>query len=221
MVTRRRLLKSAGGVTAGGVAVLVGGRFFGWTPFGIGLSSASPLTGDPPAIPDPLTCKADGMQRVQQAFEESELRYGTARSSAGLPAFRMHADKQEVSRGETVTFTLQNVSLLPKQRGAKSRNNLQVLTTDGWQDIRVWTPGSIPPHPSDQLMWPGDSLEWSITMTEEDATDDFIFVTELEVCPRLPVGRYRFVFDGLHGHDAAISEQFEDGAVGVQFDLVE
>lgn len=161
------------------------------------------------------------MQRVQQAFEESGLRYGTARSSARLPAFRMHADRQEVSRGETVTFILQNVSMLPKQRGSKSRNNLQVLTTDGWQDVLVWSPGTIPPHPPDQWSPPGETLEWSITMTEEDATDDSIFVTELEVCPRLPAGRYRFVFDGLHGHDEAVSAQFDDGAVGVQFDLVE
>lgn len=133
----------------------------------------------------------------------------------------MHVDREEVSRGETVTFTLQNVSMLPKQRGTKSRNNLQVLTTDGWQDVRVWTSGTNPPHPYEELMWPGDSLEWSITMTEEDVTDDFIFVTELEVCPGLPAGRYRFVFDCLHGKDAAIREQFDDGAVGVQFDLVE
>lgn len=221
MVTRRRVLKSAGGVTAGGVAVLGGGQFLGWTPYGIGLPTASPLPGDPPAIPDPLTCEADGRQRVHQAFEESELRYGIARSAVGLPALRMQADSQEVSRGETVTITLQNVSMLPKQRGAKSRHNLQVLTTDGWQDVLVWTLGSNPPHPHDRTMWPSDSLEWSLTMTEDDVPNDFIFVTELEVCPRLPAGRYRFVFDGLHGHDEAIREQFDGGAVGVQFDLIE
>lgn len=154
MVTRRRILKSVGGVTAGGAAVLGGGRFFGWTPFGIGLPAASPLAGDPPAIPGSLTCEQEGRQRVKQEFEESGLHYGTARSSAGLPAVRMSADKQEISRGETVTITVQNISMLPKQHGSKSRNNLQVLTTDGWRDVRVWTSGGVPPHPRDWTMWP-------------------------------------------------------------------
>lgn len=221
MVTRRQVLKAAGGVTAGGAVAIGGGRFLGWTPFGLGLSTASPLAGDPPVIPDALSCQAEGRQRVQQGFEESELRYGTAHSSAGLPVLRMSADRQEVSRGETVTITLQNVSLLPKQRGAKSRNTLQVLTTDGWQDIRVWTPGSTPPHPRDRTMWPGDTLEWTLTMTEADSPNAFLFETELEVCPSLPPGRYRFVFTGLRGHDEAVSTQYDDGAVGVQFDLVE
>lgn len=221
MVTRRQVLKSAGGVTAGGAVAIGGGRSLGWTPFGIGLSTASPLAGDPPVIPDALSCEAERRQRVQQEFEDSWLRYRTARSSAGLPVLRMSADKQEVSRGGTLTITLQNISILPKQRGSKSRNNLQVLTTDGWQDIRVWTPGSIPPHPRDRTMWPGDTLEWTLTMTGEDIPNAFIFVTELGVCPRPPTGRYRFVFDGLHGHDDAVSAQFDDGAVGIQFDLVE
>lgn len=221
MVTRRGVLKSAGGIAAGGAVVIGGGRFLGWTPFGFGLPAASPLGGDPPALPDPLTCEQAGKQRVRQEFEESGLQYGTARSSAGLPVLRLSADKQAVSRGETVTITVQNVSMIPKQRGAKSRNTLQVLTEDGWQDVRVWTPGSIPPHPRDQAMWPGDSLEWSLTMTEEEIPNAYIFATELEVCPRLPAGRYRFVFNGLHGHDEAVSAQFDDGAVGVQFDLLE
>lgn len=160
------------------------------------------------------------MQRVQQEFAEPGLRYGTARSSGGLPAFRLHADSREVSRGETVTITLQNVSLLPKRRGSKSRNNLQVRTADGWQEVRTWTDGRTPHH-YDRAMWPGDTLEWSITMTEADVPDAFVYVTELGVCPRLPAGRYRFVFAGLEGYDEAVGAQFEDGAVGVQFDLVE
>lgn len=221
MVTRRQTLKAAAGVTAGGVVGLGGGRLLGWTPYGIGLPDAAPAAGDPPATPDSLACDAEGRQRVCQPFAESELRYGTARSSAGLPALRMAADKGEVARGETVTVTVQNVSLLPKQRGAKSRNHLQVRTTAGWQDVRVWTPGSVPPHPLDRTMWPGDSLEWTLTMSEAEIPNDFIFVSELEVCPRLPAGRYRFVFAGLRGHDEAVRAGFQDGTVGVQFDLVE
>lgn len=209
MVTRRQALKSAAGVTAGGVIAIGGGRTLGWTPFGIGLPEASQLAGEPTATPAPLTCEAEGRQRVQQAFDESGLRYGTARSTAGLPAFRMYGDKQEISRGETVTITLQNVSMLPKQRGAKSRNHLQVLTTSGWQDVRVWTAGSIPPHPRPRTSTPGDTVRWSITMTEAAVPDAFVFVTELGVCPRLPAGRYRFVFSGLHRGDEAVGVQFD------------
>lgn len=212
MVKRRRVLQSVAGVGVGGVAIAGGSRFLGWAPFGIGLPDAAPLPGEPPATPPPLECNEDEMQRVQQEFEEAELRYGEARSSAGIPAFRLYADKQKLSRGETVNITLENVSSAPKPRGAKTRNNLQVLTTEGWQDVRVWTPGSIPPHPRDETSWPGDTLNWSITMAEGDVSAAFVFMTELEVCPRLPSGRYRFVFAGLNG---------TDGAVGVQFDLVE
>lgn len=211
MVTRRQVLRSAAGVTAGGLVGIGGGRLIGWTPFGIGLPKRSPLAGDPPAIPDSLTCEKDGRQRVQQEFKESRLRYGTARSSVGLPAFRLHADKQEVSRGETVTITLQNISLLPKQRGPKSKHNLQILATDGWQDVRVWTDGPTI-HSPDQGIWPGETLEWSIKMTKQEATDTLVLRTELAVCPRLPIGRYRFV---SAGHNTA------DSAVGVQFDLIE
>lgn len=220
MVTRRQSLKAAAGVTAGGIVGVGGGRLLGWTPYGVAMSDASPIAGDPPAVPDSLTCDEEGRQRVRQTFAESELRYGTARSTAGLPALRLSADRRQVPRGETVTITLQNVSLLPRQRGSKTRNTLQVLTADGWRDVRVWTPGSVPPHPRDRTMWPGDSLEWSLTMTEADLPDGYVFVTGLEVCPRLPTGRYRFVFAGLQGHDEAVSAQFQDGAVGVQFDLV-
>jgi hypothetical protein len=208
---RRRVVKSCAGATAGGVAVLGSGSLLGWSPYGIGFPDSPPPSGDPSSIQDPLKCEEKGMQRVQQEFEEAELRYGTARSAAGVPVFKITADKQEVSRGETVNITFENVSRIPKKRGPKSKHNLQVLTKDGWQDVRVWTDGPTI-HPSDQRSWPGETLKWSIKMTKQEATDTLVLRTELAVCPGLPIGRYRFVSAG---------HSLSDSAVGVQFDLVE
>lgn len=145
--------------------------------------------GDPPAVPDPLSCSED-FNRHPNWVEDPP--WGTVEHD-GETAFALRADTRRVSYGDTVTITLTNVGDRQFSTGNRYKYSLQVKTTDGWQDVRGASDRKYFEYTDEALIHrPGEGLEWTFEMTESGVVADHIH--DLEVCPDLQTGRYRFVF---------------------------
>lgn len=151
------------------------------------------------ATPEELVCENDDATRVGQGFDESELVWGDGE------AWEMRISETAVSHDDTVRIRLENVTEDTRSLRAHSLYNVQVETESGWQDVRTYesrdewgVPTGILRHHE-----PGESYEWTLTLTEAELADD--------VCPPLQDGRYRFVFYGFQ--DAS------DRPIGVGFNF--
>lgn len=164
--------------------------------------------GDPEPI-DPLTCEDESFQRHPQRFEESAVVLGDVEQD-GQITFSLRVAEMEYARGDTVEVSLTNVADREVHVGGKSAYNLQVFTTEGWQDVRG---GEGPFEYADEVvvLYPGDGYEWSFPLTGSGVVEGSPH--DLRVCPALEPGRYRFAFWGLPDAEA--------GAIAVEFDLLE
>jgi hypothetical protein len=156
--------------------------------------------GEPPAVPDPLTCDGEFNRHPNWAEDPP---WGNVEHD-GETAFALRVDRKKVSYGETVTVSLTNVSDEQLSTGNRYKYSLQVETTDGWQDVRGARDKEHFEYTDEALIHrPGEGLQWTFEMTESGVVADHFH--DLTVCPDLQTGRYRFVF-------------FEP-AVAVAFDL--
>ena len=117
-----------------------------------------------------------------------------------------------VGRGDEVRVTMRNVSTDVQHTGNRHRWNLQVLTMDGWRDVRGTTGDGSLGYTDEAIEHvPGEGLEWTLEMTEDGVLDGHVHEDELEVCPDLQRGRYRFVYDGIvSGEPLAVEFDYED-----------
>lgn len=162
--------------------------------------------GDPPKLEE-LTCDDESFQRLQGP-QADETALGEAYNDEELTfAMRVHATQvlaggeegsPRVGRGDEVRITLWNVSTDMQPTGNRHKWNLQVLTMDGWQDVRGTMDGD--PIGYDDIAIehrPGEGFEWTLTMTEEGIVAGHEHEDKLSVCPDLQPGRYRFVYRGI------------------------
>lgn len=101
------------------------------------------------------------------------------------------------TRGDEVRIELTNVSSTPVGIGNPGKYNLEVLTEEGWTEVRGGDEGE-PFVYTDELLThpPGESVEWTFATTEAGLVEGGPHADRLRVCPELRPGRYRFVFWG-------------------------
>ncbi|WIV66622.1 hypothetical protein [Natrialbaceae archaeon AArc-T1-2] len=166
---------------------------------------------DPQTIPDDLECPDEAFERHWSP--DDEVAWGEVHAE-GEPtlAMRVHNPQYdgddetralEFERGDEVQVSMQNVADRPVDTGNRYKYALEVLTDEGWQDVRGTT-DDVPPGYTDEAVVhrPGEGFEWSIELTEDGVLDGHVHESRLEVCPDLPAGRYRFSFWGAIGEEA-------------------
>ncbi|MFC4542468.1 hypothetical protein ACFO5R_11095 [Halosolutus amylolyticus] len=162
--------------------------------------------GDPPKLKE-LTCDDKSFQRLQGP-QDGEAALGEAYNDEELTfAMRVHATQAlaggeqgspRVGRGDEVRITMWNVSTDVQHTGNRHEWNLQVLTMDGWQDVRGTTDGDRIGYDDVAIEHrPGEGFEWTFEMTEAGIVAGHDHEGKLEVCPDLQSGRYRFVYRGI------------------------
>jgi hypothetical protein len=81
-------------------------------------------------------------------------------------------DPTTVAYGEEIRLSLWNVSTERRHTGVRDKWNLQILTTEGWRDVRGSTDGDPLPYPDLALIHrPGEGLTWTIELTERAILD--------------------------------------------------
>lgn len=159
--------------------------------------------GDPPKLEE-LTCDNEEFQRLQGP---QNFTLGEVYAEDLTFAMRVHttqtvasgdSSSPRVGRGDEVRVTMHNVSTDTQETGNRHKWNLQVLTMDGWEDVRGTT-GDDPLVYDDLAIEhpPGEGFEWTFEMTEEGIVAGHEHEDKLEVCPDLPSGRYRFLYRGI------------------------
>lgn len=175
--------------------------------------------GDPRKLNE-FTCNDENFQRLEgpaadeaalgEAFNDEELTF----------AMRIHATQAlaggeegspQVGHGDEVRITLWNVSTDVQHTGNRHKWNLQVLTMDGWQDVRGTTAGEQLGYTDEAIEHrPGEGFEWTLKMTEEGTLEGHVHQDKLKVCPALQPGRYRFVYNGIvSGEPLAVEFNYE------------
>lgn len=161
----------------------------------------------PPKLKD-LTCDDERFHRLQGP-QDDEAELGEVYTDEELTfAMRVHTtqtltvggddDSPRVGRGHEVRISLWNVSTDTQLTGNRHKWNLQVLTMDGWDDVRGTTDGDPIEYTDEGIEHrPGSGFEWTIEMTEAGVVAGHVHEDGLEVCPDLKPGRYRFVYRGI------------------------
>lgn len=164
----------------------------------------------PDGVPGKLaefSCDEEDFQRLPGPGAD-EAALGEAYNDEELTfAMRIHATQAlaggeegspRVGRGDEVRVTMHNVSTDVQATGTRHQWNLQVLTMDGWQDVRGTTDGDGIGYDDVAIEHrPGDGFEWTLTMTEDGIVAGHVHEDRLTVCPDLQPGRYRFVYRGI------------------------
>lgn len=173
--------------------------------------------GSPTTTPPGLVCESASFRRNQRP--DGEIVWGDLPGEDGSPRFALRVlgaggsdDLAVFERGESATIRLTNVTKRVLETGNRYKYALELLTEDGWMDVRGHDEGTPLGYTDEALGHPpGEGFEWSLTLTEDGVLDGHVHEDQLEVCPGLPAGRYRFVFWGAIGGVAP----------AVAFDLVE
>ena len=170
--------------------------------------------GDPPAVPEALTCPDEAFERAGGGYEPP-VNWGAGggvTTDTGLALRVRRPDGSDegptnddgradtamrFERGETVLVQLTNVSARPIGVGNRHKYAFEVQTADGWVDVRGDDDGVF--EYTDELIRlpPGAGFEWSIELTESGVVADHP-QSSARVCPSLQPGRYRFVFWGAN-----------------------
>lgn len=176
-------------------------------------------SGDPRTVPDPLVC--DG-EFERHWSPDDDVAWGELVHEDGDPLLAMRIENPqyggddgdralEFERGDEVRVTMRTVADRPVDTGNRNKYGLEVLTEDGWMDVRG-TSDDAPMEYTDEAIHhlPGEGFEWTFVLTDDGVLDGHVHEDRLEVCPGLPEGRYRFAFWGAIG----------DESLAVAFDLV-
>lgn len=159
--------------------------------------------GDPPAVPQALTCEDSEFERVEGWYDAESLSWGETTDDEGSPEFALRVDERAYELGDTVTITLTNVSDTFLTTGTEAKYSLEIETAEGWQDVRGTR--SEDPVPYTDLGYehpPGEGFEWRLELTDDGLLRGHENQDRLDVCPSLQPGRYRFV---QWGPDVAVA----------------
>lgn len=151
--------------------------------------------GDPATVPDGLACDDEGVQRVQNWADDSEIPWGESESDDGPGPFALRVARREVELGGTVEIAMTNVTDERQHTGNRHKYAFEVYTADGWQDVRVATEGRTVGYTDEAVAHgPGEGFQLTFELTEDGVIDGHAHEDIFEVCPDLRAGRYRFVF---------------------------
>lgn len=192
-MNRRTFLAGSGEAGLGSIAGCVDRVVFG-------VSGAVRPDGEPETVPTELTCDAEGFERHPAGYEEGGVHWGD------IDAFALRVDDLAFDYGDTAHITLTNTSLSEEETGNRLTYNLEVYTEVGWQDVRErygHTDESVTHSPREGFEWEVELTEDGISEEMPEREDD-----ELNVCPALESGRYRFVFFGVGGPGEAVAVAF-------------
>jgi hypothetical protein len=155
--------------------------------------------GDPPRVPETLSCDEEGVRRLDNWVDESEIPWGEtgplSESDGDAQTFALRVNRRESTLGETVEVAMTNLTDETQYTGNRHKHSLEILTADGWQDVRV-APEDDRLGYTDEAVGheSGDGFRWRFVLTEDGVLDGHVHEDALSVCPDLQPGRYRFVF---------------------------
>ncbi|MFP8954332.1 hypothetical protein ACLI4Z_15395 [Natrialbaceae archaeon A-arb3/5] len=166
---------------------------------------------DPQTVPDTLECDDDEFERHWSPDEA--VAWGETHDEDGAAQLAMRVQNPQYDgddetralafeRGDEVQIAMQAVSNGTVMTGNRHKYALEVLTDDGWMDVRGMT-GNTPVGYTDEgvVHSPDEGFEWSFELTEDGVLDGHVHEDRLAVCPDLQAGRYRFVFWGTAGNE--------------------
>jgi len=140
---------------------------------------------DSPGIPEKgLSCDKNNFTRHPPRYDD--ISWGDTENIS------LRVNDTAFEYGDTAQITLTNTSNRTISLGLKYVYQIELLTEDGWQDVRGKTG-------DDDFEYielatenpPGTVFEWSLRLTEEGVVPD---EKDFIVCPELVSGRYRFVY---------------------------
>ncbi|GAB6880350.1 hypothetical protein JCM17823_26240 [Halorubrum gandharaense] len=163
-------------------------------------------TPDPDDRVDPLRCDAELGERYTRWVDEDAIEWGDATDEDGDTVLELRVAELDYELGDTVEITLENVTEESFNVENPNKANLDVLTTEGWQDVRVWRDDAGILPDSVTLLDPGETVEWSLELTAAGIEE---FGEHMNgdplVCPDLQPGRYRFATHAPMDGDVAVA----------------
>ncbi|TKX75776.1 hypothetical protein EXE46_01385 [Halorubrum sp. GN11_10-6_MGM] len=148
----------------------------------------------PEGTPETLTCEDDGFVRLDQPFEAS-----VTETIAETPETTVELSSEGTTEtyGQSLRLVLRNTGDAPAATLGEAAYSLQRETGAGWLDVRGATTGEPVELPRNEASLDTSSAySWDITLTETGIADAVDGV-DLDVCPPLGPGTYRFVYWGL------------------------
>ncbi|WP_290814915.1 hypothetical protein [Halovivax sp.] len=178
---------------------------------------------DPQNVPAALECDDEAFERLP-ATGDDEVAWGETVDDDGDSVFAMRVENPQYDgdaddvdralafeRGDEVRIALRNVSDDRQSTGNRHKYNLEILTEDGWEDVRGADPDARIGYTDEGLLHPpGRGFEWTFELSEEGLVEGHAHEDAVRVCPDLHPGRYRFRFWSVAGADS----------IAVAFDLV-
>lgn len=156
---------------------------------------------DPEVVPASMDCPKEDVERHYVDYSEDTLQFGDTEE------FSLRSNGTSFEYGETVQLTLRNTSGETVETGNRNRYSIECYTEAGWREVRVWTAEHPLPYTDEAIPHdPGDGFEWDIELTDEGVAAATIHDEDIEVCPPLQSGRYRFAYFGLIGEEAIAVE---------------
>ncbi len=162
--------------------------------------------GDPPGETAAFDCPDEGFERHPSIADG--VNWGSGGSvgdEEGLeirlvnPAYDGDDPDEalRLERGDGFHVEMTNVTSRDIGVGNHGKYNIEVNSERGWVDVRGGDDGTWFEY-TDELVStrPGETVEWSFTMTKEGLIEGGPHEDRLRVCPDLEPGRYRFVFWG-------------------------
>ncbi|SDR43749.1 hypothetical protein SAMN04489842_4002 [Natronobacterium texcoconense] len=150
---------------------------------------------EPETVPSPLNCDDNEFDRLSNR--------GPGEVGDAGP-FSLRINDTSFRYGDTAKITLRNTSLTSEYTATRDHYNILVYTDAGWEEVRGITEGYMDYTDVERSHRPGNVYEWTLELTDNGLVDDN---AELEVCPALQPGRYRFVYFGV------------TDSIAVEFDL--
>ena len=163
-------------------------------------------SGEPATVPAALTCPDDEFERHPSIADD--VNWGSGGSvgdDEGLelrlvnPAYDGDdADEAlRLERGDEFRVEMTNVAAHDIGVGNHGKYTIELYTEEGWTEVRGGDDASRFAY-TDELVStrPGETVEWSFTMTEDGLIEGGPHEDHLRVCPDLEPGRYRFTFWG-------------------------
>ena len=161
----------------------------------------------PEGTPATLTCEDDGFVRLARPFEASVTETVVETDET---AVELSTEGTTETYGQSLRLVLRNTGDAPAATLGEAAYSLQRETGEGWLDVRGSTTGEAVELPrSEASLDTSSAYSWDVTLTETGIADA-VGGLELDVCPPLGPGTYRFVYWGL----------VDAPPIGAEFELV-
>lgn len=161
---------------------------------------------DPDTIPAGFTCDNEEFEPHWRGYSQDHLYWGD------VDDYSLRVNALEFEYGETA-----EIELSADDRGSDNKWNLEILTENGWRDVRGTTDEDDRKYLGYDDIGLLSDAEWRIELTEDGIIDAGTHQDKLDVCPDLVSARYRFVYWGIGGVETA--DGWDSRGVTVAFDI--